>query len=965
MRKKLFTFLLALAASVGMMNAAVDGKLPGAFSVSGTKVVYFSKGNLQYQASTNTWRFAENQYDAVGGSNGEGCAAPYNNTSSANQSPSDSQTGWIDLFGWAASGISRTGVTAYQPYSTSETETDYGTTATTSADETLGNYDWGKNMGDDWRTLTAEEWGYLIGPGNGGTNPSGQRANYQSLRGLCYITVGSTSYPGLMILPDDLYNNLPTATEGDIATKWAACAVAAGNSLQYTNATFTEKEWTALQDAGAVFLPAAGFRNGTAVHRAGANGNYWSSSASLSTNAFYLYFRAGYLNPEYSNYRNSGRSVRLVSETAPSGGSTSSVTAARFLYNYDCQRSPAFPKVNNACSLSGFRDPYEGYKGTRNGNIALGPWKLEFVAYYTPSNNYGCASQVNEAVYEYYNDLSGEEREAKKLEMPIFRLWQYNLTAQEFQPAAYGIVCAYAGEANAQDHAALFVSSNGMGCFLSGHQHTSSFALTCENDLTTGLTALVDAASAPSDPYYDVVWPVIVSIDAIGTVELSDYCKYLIEGSRAAYNALTDEQKAQVTNYSTLTNAETQWAALAAAAQPYADAVIALINAIPNPVVYTQDCKDKIDAAQNAYDALTDGQKMFVSNYETLKNAPSDLINAAPYVHILFTANNQERKVENVTLPKEFTDAEMKAMLKELYGVEGDYDMYAYDNSNADAVNISYEEWTISPFMGEVNVHGNMDKYDPQTGYEWIDFSLEISLELPPFGPAPASSTPETSDNVDGIEEYIESLNGNTTDLIINRTMYKDGYFNTLCLPFSMNASEIAASCLAGCELFEFESATANGGGLDLYIAEADAIVAGKPYLIRWASGENLTSLSFTGVTITASTGQAVGEGVQFVGTIGRTQLENGNENHLFLGANNTLYWPNTNNKLKGFRAYFLVSGSVAPHGAPARVVVRPKTPTAIENVNVNAKAVKLLRDGQLFIIKNGVKYNAQGQIVK
>ncbi len=118
----------------------------------------------------------------------------------------------------------------------------------------------------------------------------------------------------------------------------------------------------------------------------------------------------------------------------------SSVTAARFVYNYDCQRNPAFPKVNNACSLSGFQDPYEGYKGYRNGNIALGPWKIEFVAYYTPSNNYDCASQVNEAVYEYYNDLSYEEREAKKLEMPIFRLWQYNLTAREFQPAAYGLV---------------------------------------------------------------------------------------------------------------------------------------------------------------------------------------------------------------------------------------------------------------------------------------------------------------------------------------------------------------------------------------------------------------------------------------------------------------------------------------------------------------------------------------------
>ena len=944
MRKKLFTFLLALAASVGMSWAApavaVDGKLPGAFSVSDTKVVYFSQGNLQYQASTNTWRFAENQYEAVGGSNGEGCAAPYNNTSSANHSPSASQTGWIDLFGWAASGISRTGVTAYQPYSTSETDTDYGTTATTSADETLGNYDWGKNMGDGWRTLTAEEWGYLIGPGNGGTTPSGQRANYQSLRGLCQITVGSTSYPGLMILPDDLYNNLPT--EGDIASKWAACAVAAGNSLQYTNATFTEKEWTALQDAGAVFLPAAGFRNGTAVHYAGANGNYWSSSASSSTNAFYLYFRARYLDPEYSNYRYSGRSVRLVSETAPTPAPTPSVTAARFVYNYDCQRNPAFPKVNNACNLSGFRDPYEGYKGYRNGNIALGPWKLEFVAYYTPSNNYDCASQVNEAAYEYYSDLSYEEREAKKLEMPIFRLWQYNLTAREYQPAAYGLVCAYAGEANAQDHAALFVSSNGMGCFLSGHQHTSSFALTCENDLTTGLAALVDAASAPSDPYYDVVWPVIVSIDAIGTVELSDYCKYFIEGSRAAYNALTDEQKAQVTNYSTLTNAETQWAALVAAAQPYADAVIDLINAIPNPVVYTQDCQDKIDAAQDAYDALTDGQKILVSNYETLKNAPSDLINAAPYVHILFKANGNEKKVENVTLPREFTEEEMKTMLKELYGVEGDYDMYAYSNSNADAVNIiPYEKWTISPFMGKVNVNGNMDKYDPETGYQWIDFSLEITLELPPFGSAPASADEQVPTNADPENPSYH---------------YSTFFHSTQNYKLTNDGTQAFIADLSGSDLVLTK------------IAEGTQVIPANTAVIFRKSGSAdpvvLTPTEENGVSVNPDDNslKGVDAATPIASIDGLTQ-----ENCYVLSGTNEYgvgFYRILGNTLKAHKAYVIYSGNAAPRRMRF-VFNQEQVVTDIDNANADTKAEKRIENGQLIIIKNGVRYNAQGQIVR
>ncbi len=621
-----------------------------------------------------------------------------------------------------------------------------------------------------------------------------------------------------------------------------------------------------------------------------------------------------------------------------------SVTAARFLYNYDCQRNPPFPKVNNACTLSGFKDPYEGYKGHRNGNIALGPWKLEFVAYYTPSNNYDCASQVNDAVNQYYNGMSSEEKEAKKLEVPIFRLWQYNLTAREFQPAAYGIVCAYAGEANAQDHAALFVSSNGMGCFLSGHQHTSSFALTCENDLTTGLNNLVTAASAPSDPYYDVVWPVIVSIDAIGPVELTEHCKYYIEGSRAAYDALSDEQKAQITNYSTLTDAETQWAALVAEAKPYADAVVDLINAIPNPVVYTQECKDAIDAAQNAYDALTDGQKMFVSNYETLKNAPSDLINAAPYVHILFKANGNEKKVENVTLPQEFEDAEMKTMLKELYGVEGDYDMNAYYNSNADAVNISYENWTIYPFMEKVNVKGNMDKFDPETGYKWFDFSLDITLELPPFGPAPTPSDEQVPTNEDPENPSYH---------------YSTFFHSTQNYKLTNDGTQAFIADLSNNDLVLTE--IANG---------TQVIPANTAVILRKTGSADpvvLTPTEENGVSVNPDDNSL--EGVDAITAVTSIDGLTTTNCYVLSGTNEYgvgFYRINSDN-LKAHKAYVKYAGLQT--NAPRRmrfVFNQEQVATGVENVQGDkVQSTKVLRDGQLVIIRNGVEYNAAGQMIK
>ena len=235
---------------------------------------------------------------------------------------------------------------------------------------------------------------------------------------------------------------------------------------------------------------------------------------------------------------------------------------------------------------------------------------------------------------------------------------------------------------------------------------------------------------------------------------------------------------------------------------------------------------------------------------------------------------------------------------------------------------------------------------------------------------------PNTRDDVSGIEDAMAALIGTgATDLTIVRDLYKDGFFNTLCLPFSLNASEIAAGPLAGCELYTFTSATYNGGGLDINISSTTEIEAGVPYLIRWENtGEVMTSLLFTGVTVTTSTGIVTGSGeVNFIGTIGRSTLPHGNVSYLFVGESNNLYWSDSSDatSMKGFRAYFRINNlggqESVPRHAPARLVIAaPKTPTAVENVQGNnVQSTKVIENGQLFIIKNGVKYNAQGKVVK
>ena len=108
-------------------------------------------------------------------------------------------------------------------------------------------------------------------------------------------------------------------------------------------------------------------------------------------------------------------------------------------------------------------------------------------------------------------------------------------------------------------------------------------------------------------------------IAAIGTVEYTPECKAKIDEAKAAYDALTPEQKALVNNANTLTTAETTYATLKADNEA-AVAVVAKINAI-GMVEYTAENKAKIDEANAAYEALTPEQKELVTNYSVLTTA--------------------------------------------------------------------------------------------------------------------------------------------------------------------------------------------------------------------------------------------------------------------------------------------------------------------------------------------------------
>ncbi|MBQ7181748.1 MAG: hypothetical protein IJR87_10735, partial [Bacteroidaceae bacterium] len=178
------------------------------------------------------------------------------------------------------------------------------------------------------------------------------------------------------------------------------------------------------------------------------------------------------------------------------------------------------------------------------------------------------------------------------------------------------------------------------------------------------------------------------------------------------------------------------------------------------------------------------------------------------------------------------------------------------------------------------------------------------------------------------------------------RTLYKDGSWNTLCLPFSMTAAQIAASNLAGATIKELNASTSNldsEGLLTLYFTTAydptdapdGSIVAGKPYIVKWATtGDNISNPTFLGVTISSNAPTPVAFPIEnsaatchFVGQYspfsivesGATGDNEGNLNEIILlGSGNTLGYAASTRSLRCFRAHFYVPASGGGNGVKA-----------------------------------------------
>lgn len=221
--------------------------ISGKFSVSSTKKVYFSKGNLQASKNGTTWdwHFGPNQYARVG----NGTA---NTDITGNGTVSSS--GNIDLFGWSTG-------TTYLGINNSTNNGDYRTGTITDGSDFV---DWGSHadviagIGTGWRTLSSNEWRHLT------VNRTGNR--------FALAQIGSRG--GIVLLPDDWKTSYYTLNNINDA------------SVAFSANSITNTDWTSKLEAhGAVFLPVTGQRNsGTTVNGADAQLHYWSSTGGINDN---------------------------------------------------------------------------------------------------------------------------------------------------------------------------------------------------------------------------------------------------------------------------------------------------------------------------------------------------------------------------------------------------------------------------------------------------------------------------------------------------------------------------------------------------------------------------------------------------------------------------------------------------------------------------------------------------------
>ena len=235
------------------------------------------------------------------------------------------------------------------------------------------------------------------------------------------------------------------------------------------------------------------------------------------------------------------------------------------------------------------------------------------------------------------------------------------------------------------------------------------------------------------------------------------------------------------------------------------------------------------------------------------------------------------------------------------------------------------------------------------------DFNYEVGS---------TSTTPRTMVAVNDEDADLTHLNnGSVYDVILKRNFVMDGDWNTISLPFALNASQINDIFGAGTIVQKLTSSELlSKTEINLVFAEVTSMDAATPYLIKPAQNvdagrllEDVT-IDITPVTIQTDDAHMI--------PVLKTENFTGQDNTFFMGTNCDLWNKSADGKIKGMRAYFKLLNLTSEQlrNVRARVVFNENEATGLDNLTTEDAPIKIMQNGQLIIIRGGVKYNIQGQ---
>ena len=211
-----------------------------------------------------------------------------------------------------------------------------------------------------------------------------------------------------------------------------------------------------------------------------------------------------------------------------------------------------------------------------------------------------------------------------------------------------------------------------------------------------------------------------------------------------------------------------------------------------------------------------------------------------------------------------------------------------------------------------------------------------------------------------------DNLGSGKNVLFSGRTLFTDGGWNTLCLPFDIPAGATGYSPIAGAKVMTLSSSsysTSKGyGELTLNFVDATSIEAGKPYIVKWDTDfGDLSNPVFMNVEVSNTTQTTETTCVDFVGSFSPVVINAEDKTMLYLGADNKLFYPSSAMTINSCRAYFRLKGDLVA-GEPINI-------TAIKSFNMNfgdeeTTSVNEVTDNSRFSFHDGW-YDLSGRKLK